>query len=163
MESKRNNRSESSGNVCLTMHQPWASLLVYGIKRVEGRSWPTDHRGRLWIHAASKQPTTEEISEVEEQYRFIYNNVEGVEVEFPQSYPTSCLLGCVDVVGCASQNVIQQSPDVSEGIKMESGSEYGFLCENPQSLILPFQLSGQHKLWKLDSSSLRSAKQVATE
>ena len=23
--------------MCLTMHQPWASLLVYGIKRVEGR------------------------------------------------------------------------------------------------------------------------------
>ncbi|KAJ0769957.1 putative ASCH domain, PUA-like superfamily, activating signal cointegrator 1 [Helianthus annuus] len=32
---------------CLTMHQPWASLLVYGIKRIEGRSWPspvTDQR-----------------------------------------------------------------------------------------------------------------------
>lgn len=30
----------------LSMHQPWASLLVYGIKRIEGRTWPTDHRGR---------------------------------------------------------------------------------------------------------------------
>lgn len=36
---------------CLTMHQPWASLLVYGIKRAEGRGWNTDFRGRLWIHA----------------------------------------------------------------------------------------------------------------
>lgn len=32
-------------NPCLTMHQPWASLLVYGIKRVEGRSWPAPTRG----------------------------------------------------------------------------------------------------------------------
>ena len=31
--------------VCLTMHQPWASLLVHGIKRVEGRVWNTRHRG----------------------------------------------------------------------------------------------------------------------
>ena len=38
---------------CLTMHQPWASLLVYGIKRAEGRGWNTDFRGRLWIHAGS--------------------------------------------------------------------------------------------------------------
>lgn len=38
---------------CLTMHQPWASLLVYGIKRAEGRGWTTDFRGRLWIHAGS--------------------------------------------------------------------------------------------------------------
>lgn len=37
--------------MCLSMHQPWASLLVYGIKRVEGRGWNTDFRGRLWIHA----------------------------------------------------------------------------------------------------------------
>ena len=37
--------------LCLSMHQPWASLLVYGIKRVEGRGWNTDFRGRLWIHA----------------------------------------------------------------------------------------------------------------
>lgn len=38
---------------CLTMHQPWASLLVYGIKRAEGRGWTTGFRGRLWIHAGS--------------------------------------------------------------------------------------------------------------
>ncbi|XP_048562724.1 uncharacterized protein LOC125543430 [Triticum urartu] len=28
-------------NPCLTMHQSWASLLVHGTKRVEGRSWPS--------------------------------------------------------------------------------------------------------------------------
>lgn len=40
--------SRSQGNLrnpCLTMHQPWASLLVYGIKRIEGRSWPAPIRG----------------------------------------------------------------------------------------------------------------------
>lgn len=39
---------------CLSMHQPWASLLVHGIKRIEGRDWKTDFRGRLWIHATKK-------------------------------------------------------------------------------------------------------------
>jgi len=39
--------------MCLTMHQPWASLLVAGIKRVEGRGWNTSHRGPLWIHAGT--------------------------------------------------------------------------------------------------------------
>jgi len=33
-------------NPCLTMHQPWASLLVHGIKRIEGRSWPSPIRGK---------------------------------------------------------------------------------------------------------------------
>jgi len=47
------------------MHQPWASLLVYGLKRVEGRSWPTAHRGKLWIHAASKEADPEVIEAME--------------------------------------------------------------------------------------------------
>jgi len=151
-------KKQSAGGVTLSMHQPWASLLVMGIKRIEGRSWPTDHRGRLWIHAASHEPTADEISEVEQHYRFIYEELEGVEVRFPDCYPTSCLLGCVDVVGCITQEELQAS-DLSESLKSESSSEFCFLCENPQKLLLPFVLSGQHKLWNLDSSSLRSAKQ----
>lgn len=55
-------RHSGSKNVCLTMHQPWASLLVQGIKRVEGRSWSSEHRGRLWIHAAAKVPTDAEVT-----------------------------------------------------------------------------------------------------
>jgi hypothetical protein len=27
----------------------------------------------------------------------------GIEVSFPTAYPTSCLLGCVDMVDCLSQ------------------------------------------------------------
>ena len=30
---------------------------MHGIKRVEGRSWPTDHRGRLWIAATAQEPS----------------------------------------------------------------------------------------------------------
>ena len=36
--------------------QPWASLLVHGIKRIEGRSWRSGHRGRLWVHASGTAP-----------------------------------------------------------------------------------------------------------
>ena len=37
------------GGVCLSLHQPWASLLVYGIKMLEGRNWYTSHRGKSEI------------------------------------------------------------------------------------------------------------------
>ncbi len=60
--------------MCLSMHQPWASLLIKGIKKHEGRTWYTPHRGRLWIHAASKQPTEEEIKETEQFYRHYYSS-----------------------------------------------------------------------------------------
>jgi activating signal cointegrator 1 len=37
---------------CLSITQPWATLLVLGVKRVETRSWPTTYRGPLAIQAA---------------------------------------------------------------------------------------------------------------
>lgn len=36
----------------LTLTQPWASLVVLGVKRVETRSWRTSYRGELVIHSA---------------------------------------------------------------------------------------------------------------
>jgi hypothetical protein len=35
------------------VEQPWASLLVHGLKQIEGRNWSTLHRGALWIASAS--------------------------------------------------------------------------------------------------------------
>lgn len=39
---------------CLSLWQPWASLLVHGKKQVETRGWEMRHRGPLLIHAAKK-------------------------------------------------------------------------------------------------------------
>ncbi|MGH7174678.1 MAG: (5-formylfuran-3-yl)methyl phosphate synthase, partial [Gemmataceae bacterium] len=36
----------------LSVKQPWAALLVHGLKTIEVRSWPTARRGRILIHAA---------------------------------------------------------------------------------------------------------------
>lgn len=36
----------------LTLWQPWASLIANGYKQYETRSWFTDYRGKLLIHAA---------------------------------------------------------------------------------------------------------------
>jgi hypothetical protein len=40
----------------LTLHQPWASLIAVGAKRIETRSWSTRYRGRILIHAGAKSP-----------------------------------------------------------------------------------------------------------
>ena len=36
----------------ITIKQPWASLIVHGIKDIENRTWRTNYRGRVLIHAA---------------------------------------------------------------------------------------------------------------
>uniref|UniRef100_A0A8C3TPT1 Activating signal cointegrator 1 n=1 Tax=Catharus ustulatus TaxID=91951 RepID=A0A8C3TPT1_CATUS len=126
---------------CLSLHQPWASLLVRGFKRVEGRSWYTSHRGRLWIAATAKRPSPQEISELEATYRMLLQK----DVEFPSDYPSGCLLGCVDVIDCLSQEQFQeQYPDLSQ----ESGSPFVFICTNPQEMVLKFPIKGKHKICK---------------
>ena len=35
----------------LTIREPWASLIVNGYKKYEFRSWKTNYRGKLLIHA----------------------------------------------------------------------------------------------------------------
>ena len=36
----------------INIHQPWASVIAFGEKRFETRSWKTDYRGPLLIHAS---------------------------------------------------------------------------------------------------------------
>jgi activating signal cointegrator 1 len=36
----------------LSLLQPWASLVVMGVKTIETRSWNTSYRGELLIHAS---------------------------------------------------------------------------------------------------------------
>jgi hypothetical protein len=42
----------------LSLWQPWASAIALGSKRIETRSWNTNYRGRLAIHAAKVRDTS---------------------------------------------------------------------------------------------------------
>ncbi|XP_076751440.1 activating signal cointegrator 1 [Xylocopa sonorina] len=131
----------SDPGLCLSMHQPYASLLVAGIKIHEGRTWYSSHRGRLWIAATSKTPTQEEISNAEHYYRVLKDE----KLKFPEIYSTSCLLGCVTVVDVLPQEEYRKN--YPEG---ESDSPYVFICENFYALPIKFPIQGKHKIYKLD-------------
>ncbi len=45
----------------LTVRQPWAELIVRGVKCVELRSWNTSYRGPMWLHASKQTDSVEEI------------------------------------------------------------------------------------------------------
>ncbi|XP_011292639.2 activating signal cointegrator 1 [Musca domestica] len=127
---------------CLSMHQPWASLLVAGIKKHEGRVWYSEHRGRLWIASTAKEPRPEEIKELENFYRVFYNDP---TIKFPEHYPTGCLLGCVKIDECLPQEEYQELYPGGE-----SDSPYVFICSNPEQLPVVFPIKGQHKIYQID-------------
>ena len=56
----------------LTVRQPYAWLIVAGLKPIENRTWATTYRGPLLIHAAVK-PHDHTIAEIERRYQVAIN------------------------------------------------------------------------------------------
>lgn len=141
--------------VCLTMHQPWASLLVYGFKRLEGRVWTTGYRGRLWIHAAAKVPSEDDLEAVCGESASAYHGI--AHPPLPQHFPTSALLGCVDLIAVSPKEAALE--DTIEGAlkrynrPQQTGyqslissnehneSPYLFVCTAPRALRVPIAVS----------------------
>ena len=154
-------KSKPDPRRCLTLHQPWASLIVYGIKRAEGRVWNLCHKkevqpGRLWIHSAAKEMTKEEQKSIEDMYTELFA-LDNVVPTFPKHYPKSCLLGCIDLKAVVSQETFQQLP-LRPAVKGESSSPFVFLCSNPRKLIMPLQnKESDHKIWNLTKDVMNKA------
>jgi hypothetical protein len=53
----------------ISIRQPWAALIVAGVKDVENRPWPTSHRGEVLIHA-SQNVAGWSLADVERMYGF---------------------------------------------------------------------------------------------
>ena len=68
----------------LSVRQPWASYLAGGLKSIELRTWSTDYRGWLWIHAAKQL------------------DLDAMEIYDlqPSHFPTGGLLGIGDLAAC---------------------------------------------------------------
>mmetsp|Transcript_65073 Transcript_65073/g.121252 ORF Transcript_65073/g.121252 Transcript_65073/m.121252 type:complete len:627 (+) Transcript_65073:64-1944(+) len=146
---------------CLSMWQPWASLLIHGFKRAEGRSWPSKHRGRLWIHAASRQPDDLEVQELEAKYKSLYESYGIPTPAMPSAsggYPTSALLGCVDVEACWNKDEYQAVLDENPALPPEeNGSEHIFWCMRPRRLAIPIKMGGDNKIWTLPRAQVVTA------
>lgn len=78
----------------LTIRQPFALLIVDGIKPVENRTWSTNYRGPLLIHAASK-PHDIPIRMIEARHRI---NIDQSRLKF------SGIIGCVELVDVVTEH-----------------------------------------------------------
>lgn len=128
--------------MCLAMRQPYASLLVAGVKKFEGRTWFSPFKGRLWIYAAQKSPTVEDIKTVEEFYSKL-----ATMTAFPKQYPTGAIVGCVTVEDCLPIELcLQQYPHC------EIESPYAFVCDYPIQFMKPFPVikGGGQQIYKLE-------------
>ena len=130
----------------LSIRQPYAWLIVNGLKPLENRSWYTDLRGTILIHAP-KQPALTK-NEYKKLRQAVY---EDFGIWMPanlESLPYGGIVGKVDLVDC-----VDHVTDDADLIWHEPGS-YAFVFANPQKL--PFTpMPGQLKFFEVHSRLLR--------
>lgn len=86
----------------ITIKQPWASLIAAGLKDIENRSWKTNYRGRVLIHAAAS-PVKEGLAALNNKQLFDLMQRENWEKEF-ENLPNGAIVGSVEIVDCVQNH-----------------------------------------------------------
>jgi len=118
----------------LSIRQPWASLIALGIKDIENRSWATDFRGRIYIHASQKFDN----AALKWMLDFGFSLFHTLLLH-SNRVPRGAIIGEVDIVGC----VTQSNSRWFEG-------EYGFVLSKPQIYDQPIPYKGKLGLFEVD-------------
>ncbi len=105
----------------ITIRQPWASLIMAGIKTVENRTWRTSYRGPLLIHAGAGTDR-----EAMARYGHLL-----------PGWPAGVILGTVDLTGCVRDHPSPWAePDC-----------WNWLLARPRPLAVPVPARGRLGLW----------------
>jgi hypothetical protein len=123
----------------LSLLQPWASLIVCGLKDIENRDWhaPRNLIGqRIAIHA-SKKLDPEEFDSAMSMARGIgcFGNADDWN---PQLYPHGCIIGEATLAAV-----------VKESTSPWFVGEFGFVLTNPKSYLRPIPIRGQLGFWQV--------------
>jgi hypothetical protein len=121
----------------LTLKQPWATLVAEGIKKYEFRSWKTNYRGKILIHAGAG-------IDKEEMKKF-----QNLDLDFPSKK----ILAEVDLEDCLELNdelnkKIISEQNIAYGSKYRTG--YAWKLTNVKKINIDREIKGQLGLWNID-------------
>ena len=123
----------------LTIKQPWASLIMLGYKRFEFRSWETNYRGELLIHAG--QGIDKEAMKRLQKY-------------IPKDMPKGKILGKAKLVDCVKMSPEFKSELLKENKDIYTDStfneNYGWQMEDIEVFDEPIEAKGHLSLWEFE-------------
>lgn len=130
----------------LSLTQPWASALFTPHKRIETRSWRTNYRGRLYIHAAKGFPG----------YAKEFAKEEVMMGRCGNSLRFGVILGHVDLVDIKrTEDLISQISTIEESYGDYGERRYGWITDNPVLLDEPIPAKGSLGLWKFPAPEVQ--------
>lgn len=132
----------------ITLHQPWASAIVLGLKEYETRHWQIYHRGLLAIHAGKTWNLNAEML------------AKDFAVHFPacaplaQPLPFGAVVGIVKVVDCIPTERLVQSFGTDHKISKQerrlgnyAPGRYAWKLEVIELFSEPIPCAGKQGLW----------------
>lgn len=129
----------------ITIKQPFASLIAEGIKKYEFRTWKTNYRGKILIHAGKGIN------------KDALKKYENLNLE----YPSGAIIAVADLTDCIFideklRNILQRENPIvySSIIKDKDWKGYGFKLENVKK-ISPIDINGKLSLWDYDYENNR--------
>lgn len=137
---------------CLSLIQPWATLMAIGAKGVETRSWGTPYRGWLAIQASKGFP--KECMELCFDSPFC-DVLSAAGIGTPRDLPLGQVLCVGRVVDVVSTNVWTPDKESNEYAFGNYGPDrFGWKFEDVRR-IKPFEAKGSLSIWRLPRAVTR--------
>jgi hypothetical protein len=143
----------------LSILQPFASLIVLGAKHYETRSWTTDYRGSLAIHASKRLLEKWLMLCLQEPAHSV---LRAAGYRFSTDLPRGLILGTVDLLDCIPveqlQSAIQEGrlPDFTAQELLLGDyrpGRYAWRLGNPRLLTVPAAATGRLRLFEVTLAS----------
>lgn len=142
----------------LTVWQPWAQLLAAGHKHNETRSWRTNYRGEILIHAAQKDPLFG-ITRMPEEGWLNALKAFGFSEAFNrfQKFPTGAIIGKAKLTDCKliDEAYYQFTKDLCPEEFLYGDftpGRYAWVFEEPELFKNPLPVSGRQGLWNWEGA-----------
>lgn len=128
----------------ITIQQPFATLIVLGIKKFETRRFEPHFTGTMLIHAAQIR---DRCLETYVRHPHIFDLIKQAGVD-PHSLPKGAIIGAVNVK--SSQPTQNMKPDhVQSATGFWGKGNYAWQLEDPVS-IKPVRMPGRPDIWEID-------------
>jgi len=86
----------------LSIRQPWAWLIVNGYKTIENRSWNTNFRGKVLIHASQKFDK-DGFAWLQDRLDTFGFSIGGIPFE-PEDYERGGIVGYTEITDCVEKS-----------------------------------------------------------
>lgn len=146
----------------LTVWQPYASLLVMGLKEFETRGWETKYRGPLVIHAAAINDSARK-RDLDRVLDLLHQFGEGSQREkLIDSIDGTfgCAIGVVNMSDC--KPMMDGGSDLENEVGFFGEGRFGWKCDNPRMFASPIPMIGKQRIWYINAD-LEEAVESATK